>query len=128
MLIYLLELWLPRLQPSTRLFPMKYDNMRKHHDSLVSFFGIPTSDGTGLTPASHRGGGATWMFEQTGDLDLTRWRGRWAGPTSRTLEVYIQEMAAASMLPGLDAVHRQRVLIFAQGASSQWQELVNQLM
>ena len=68
------------------------------------------------------------MFEQTGNLDLTRWRGRWAGPTSRTLEVYIQEVAAASMLPGLDAVHRQRVLSFAQGAPGLRQELVNQLM
>ena len=128
MLIYMLELWLPRLAPNTRLFPMTYDNMRKYHDSLVTFFGIAASDGNGLTPASHRGGGATWMFEQTGDLDLTRWRGRWAGPTSRTLEVYIQEVAAASVLPGLDVAHRQRVLMFSQAAADLWQELVNQLM
>ena len=128
MLIYLLELWLPRLSPTTRLFRMTYDNMRKYHNALVSFFGISTSDGVGLTPASHRGGGATWMFEQTGDLDLTRWRGRWAGPTSRTLEVYIQEVAAASVLPGLDVAHRQRVLSFAQAANDLWQELVNQLL
>jgi len=128
MLIYLLELWLPRLSPTTRIFRMSYDNMRKYHDAMVSFFGISTSDGAGLTPASHRGGGATWMFEQTGDLDLTRWRGRWAGPTSRTLEVYIQEVAAHSVLPGLDVAHRQRVLIFAQAAGDLWQELVNQLM
>ena len=68
------------------------------------------------------------MFEQTGDLDFTRWRGRWAGPTSRTLEVYIQEVAAHSVLPGLDVAHRQRVLIFAQAAGDLWQELLNQLM
>ena len=68
------------------------------------------------------------MFDQTGDLDLTRWRGRWAGPTSRTLEVYIQEVAAHSVLLALDVAHRQRVLIFAQAAGDLWQELVNQLM
>ena len=123
----LLELWLPRLRPEQPLFPMKAENMRKYHDSLVTFFGVPAADGLGLTPASHRGGGATWTFEQTGDLDLTRWRGRWAA-TSRTLEVYIQEVAAASVLPALDAVHRQRILAFAQAAPLLWNDLARQLM
>ena len=127
LLLELLEVWLPRLKPEQRLFPMKPENMRKYHDALVTFFGIPAADGRGLTPASHRGGGATWTFEQTGDLELTRWRGRWAS-TSRTLEVYIQEVAAASVLPALNAGHRQRVLAFAQAAPVLWNELRKRLM
>ena len=88
MVVDFLEAWLPRLQPSQRLFAFKAAQMRKLHDHLVSYFGVPTEDGRGLTPASHRGGGATLCFERTGDLELTRWRGRWSS-TTRTLEIYI---------------------------------------
>ena len=104
-----LEVWLPRLQPSQRLFAFNASQMRKYHDHLVSFFGLPALEGTGITPASHRGGGATLSFERTGKLELTRWRGRWSS-TSRTLEIYIREVAAASVLPTVDARHRALVL------------------
>ena len=84
-------------------------------------------DGFGITPASHRGGGATLSFERTGDLELTRWRGRWSS-TSRTLEIYIQEVAAASVLPSLDARHRELVLRFARSAFPLWQNLIRQVL
>ena len=42
--------------------------------------------------ASLRGGGATWLYETSRDLGTVRWRGRWAA--ARTLEVYIQMIAA----------------------------------
>ena len=54
LLLELLEVWLPRLKPEQRLFPMKPENMRKYHNVLVTFFGIPAADGRGLTPASRR--------------------------------------------------------------------------
>ena len=127
MVVDLLEVWLPRLQPSQRLFAFTASQMRKLHDHLVSFFGIPTMDGFGITPASHRGGGATLSFERTGDLELTRWRGRWSS-TSRTLEIYIQEVAAASVLPSLDARHRELVLRFARSAFPLWQNLIRQVL
>ena len=87
--------------------------MRKYHDHLVSFFGVPAFDGTGITPASHRRGGATLSFQRTGNLELTRWRGRWSS-TSRTFEIYIQEFAAASVLPTLNARHRALVVRFVR--------------
>ena len=127
MVVDFLEAWLPRLQPSQRLFPFKAAQMRKLHDQLVGFFGVPTEDGRGLTPASHRGGGATLCFERTGDLELTRWRGRWSS-TTRTLEIYIQEVAAASVLPALDASHRSLVLRFAKAAHPLWQDLMRQVL
>ena len=67
--------------------------------------------GTGITPSSHRGGGATWFFQATGNLELTRWRGRWQ--QNRTLEVYLQEVAAASLLPELSPDARRRVQVWA---------------
>ena len=81
------------------------------HDALVTFFAVPPVDGTGITPASHRGGGATWFFQETGSLELTKWRGRWQ--QTRTLEVYLQEVAAASLLPELAPEARGRVQAWA---------------
>jgi len=127
MVVDLLSAWLPRLHPATRLFQFDAPKMRVYHDHFVSFFGVPARDGEGITPASHRGGGATLCFERTGSLDLTRWRGRWSA-TSRTLEIYIQEVAAASVLPSLDASHRERILLFAAAAPSLWNDLLRQVL
>ena len=112
---------------SQRLFPFKASQMRALHDKLEAFFGVPTRDGLGTTPASHRGGSATLCFERTGDLELTRWRGRWSS-TTRTLDIYIQEVAAASVLPALDASHRLLVLRFARAAKTIWQNLVSRVL
>ena len=60
-----------------------------------------------LTRALHgRGGGATWYFEQ---------RGRWR--SERTLEIYVQEVAARSILAGADHHVRARVDRYAQAAA-----------
>ncbi len=69
------------------------------HDALVSLFGFPPFGGIGIIPASHRGGGATWFFQAIGNVELTPWRGRWR--QNRALEVYVQEVATASLLPEL---------------------------
>ena len=60
-----------------------------------------------MTPASLRAGGATWLFEVCRDLSLVRWRGPWA--SVRTLEVYIQEVAADRLLADAPAAVRDRV-------------------
>ena len=70
-----------------------------------------------MTPASHRGGGATSLFNQTSDLELTRCRGR-RSSSSRTLEIYIQEAGAASVIAGLSAQQRSRIALFAASARS----------
>ena len=127
MIVDLLSAWLPRLPPDVRLFQFSASRMRVYHDHLVAFFGVPCRDGEGITPASHRGGGAILCFERSGSLDLTRWRGRWSA-TSRTLEIYIQEVAAASVLPSLDANHRERIRLFAAAATSLWNDLVRQVL
>lgn len=94
---FLLTAWFQHLEPHQQLLDTRSkartaQEYRAMHDALVTFFSVPPSDGSGITPASHRGGGATWFFQATGNLELTRWRGRWQ--QNRTLEVYLQEVAA----------------------------------
>ena len=113
--VRLLEAWLVGLPPETVLFDFKPGVFRKLHDSVVRHFGFSIRDGIGLTPASHRGGGATALFERSQDLDLVRWTGRWSS-ASRTVEIYVQEIAAASALPSLTESQRACVSRFARAA------------
>ena len=111
----MLEVMLAGGAADTPLFSWTPSQMRKLHDQVVRFLGIPTSDGIGITPGSHRGGGATALFESTGSLDFVRWRGRWSSQ-SRTVEIYIQEISASSVLPALSESARAKVFMYAQGA------------
>ena len=43
-------------------------------------------------------------------------------------DIYIQEVAAASVLLALDASHRSLVLQFARAANSSWQDLMRQVL
>ena len=85
-----LEAWMLDAAPTTPLISCKAHELRRGHDHLVKFFGISCCDGIGLTPASHRAGGATRFLMQTeGDVERCRWQGRWAS-TSRTPAIYVQ--------------------------------------
>ena len=119
--LQVMEHWLDGIDASSRLFPISAAYLRVLHDHLVSFFGIPCLDGIGLTPASHRAGGATHMFHECNSIDTVRWHGRWAC-TSRTLEVYVQEVAALNVLPGLSADARDRIAFMARASVSLLQE------
>ena len=114
-LVRMLEVMLAGVAADTPLFTWTPNQMRKLHDQVVRFLGIPTVDGIGITPGSHRGGGATALFESTGSLDFVRWRGR-SSSQSRTYEIYIQEISALSVLPALSESARDKVCLYAQGA------------
>ena len=110
-----LEEWLAcHGAPTRKIFKGKASDFRKCFDALVRFFGIEPCDGKGITPASLRGGGATWLFQQTGSIELPRWRGRWQ--QVRTVEIYVQEVAALSVLPALSIPQRFRIRQFAGSA------------
>ena len=115
MTITLLVAWLVRVPPDTILFQLKPSEFRALHHKVARFFGLSTADGVGITPASHRGGGATALFEECQSLDLVCWVGGWS-TQSRTMEIYVQEVAAASALPSLTEAQRQLVRDFAQAA------------
>ncbi|CAK0902320.1 unnamed protein product [Prorocentrum cordatum] len=107
----LLEAWLARLAPQERLWTGSAAQFRAAHDAVTRFLGISTADGVGLTPASLKAGGATWHFEQWENLPMLQWQGRWQA--SRTMEIYVQEVAAASLLPELPPQVRERIGLFA---------------
>ena len=65
-------------------------------DQLAGFFHISTVDGSGLTPASLRAGGATFWYQLTDSTEWVRFRGRWMN--TRMLEIYIQEVAATGFM------------------------------
>ena len=73
-------------------------------------------DGVGITPASQRAGGLTFWYHVTGDVNFVQWM---AGLASRqTLEHYVQEVAALSLLPKLPEHNLARTLRFAAAAWS----------
>ena len=78
---------------------------------LVARFGIAYSDATGVTLAGLRSGGATYLYLAGVSLEEVRWTGRWQA--ARTLEFYIQECAALSLLGQLPPASRQLVHLFA---------------
>ena len=86
-------------------------HFRKRWDQLLSFLGVPHSQGTGLTPAGLRAGGATYYFTELENIEFVRWKGRWL--SSRMLEIYLQETAALNVLPSLSPAARGRVARFA---------------
>ena len=100
--------------PSSKVWPGKPTTFRKYHDVLVRFFQIPAVDRTGVTPASHRGGGATHLFFLTNDVTTVQWRGRWR--SIQTLRVYLQELQAPMVLARLDPQARRRIDFFANAA------------
>ena len=126
MLVRLLEALRPTLRPGQRLIRAEPREYAQLHSSLVSFFGVSPRDGAGITPASHRAGGATYMFEMTGSVEATRWRGRWG--QTRTLEIYIQEVAAAILLPNLEPAARERIALFARTARALLEQTLANLL
>ena len=78
---------------------------------LVAKFGVAYSDATGVTLAGLRSGGATFLYLSGVSLEEVRWTGRWQA--ARTLEFYIQECAALSLLGQLSPASRQLVHLFA---------------
>ncbi|CAK0817211.1 unnamed protein product, partial [Prorocentrum cordatum] len=102
-LLDLLVAWLPRTPERQR---PRADSAFQRRRALVSQLGVPASNG-GITPASHRAGGATFFFESNDNLAQTRRRGKWT--SARALEVYIQEVAAAGLLPDLPRAARDRI-------------------
>jgi hypothetical protein len=111
-----LEIWTAGRKASSKLFPDSAYLFRRKFDCLVQFFGACSRDGTGLTPASLRGGGATHFYQEGCPFDVVRWKGRWQAP--RTVEIYIQEVAANSVLPGLTIQQREKLRRFAAAAST----------
>ena len=102
------------LKPQELLFLGSQLDFTAAFRKLVVKLGVPYGQGTGLTPASLRAGGATFWYHRTDSTEFVRFRGRWSN--MRMLEIYIQEVAASSLLTGLDSDTQSRVASFALAA------------
>lgn len=66
----------------------------------------------GATPGTLRGSGATQLYLQSEDLQKVAWRGRWA--RLRTVEHYVQEVAAQLFLHQLPPAAKGRIVLLEQ--------------
>ena len=106
-----------RLHPSEPLFIGGSSAYRRRWDQILAKLGIPFSlQSNGATPAVLRGSGATALHLQTENLPLVQWRGRWS--QQKTVEYYIQEVGAQSMLARLPSQSRELVRTFERAAPS----------
>eukprot|EP00438_Fugacium_kawagutii_P009839 Skav202172 [mRNA] locus=scaffold482:47687:48724:+ [translate_table: standard] len=96
------------VRPSGRLFNGSMAVFRRQWNHLLDHLEIPRKQMLrGATPGTLRGSGATDMYLQTENLSQIQWRGRWS--RLRTLEYYIQEVAAQQFLFSLSKTAKARV-------------------
>eukprot|EP00435_Cladocopium_sp_Y103_P042939 s2396_g12.t1 len=104
------------LQPGECLFGGGPSAVRRRWDAALSRLGIPTSQREkGATPAVLRGSGATFMYLASEDLAKVQWRGRWS--QLKTVEHYVQEVAAQTLVSQLDPLSKRRVKAFDEAAA-----------
>ena len=94
-----------------RLAPLGHSSFRRRWDAILHFLQIPSGRSTFPTPGALRGSGATFFYIQTEDIPRSQWGGRWR--RLETLEFYLQEVAARTLVNDLPAESRARVLQFA---------------
>ena len=109
-----------RLQPADRLWPLSLRAFRSRFEALLSALGLPTKGensggGRPLELPSLRGGGATALLQATEDSELVRRRGRWMNV--KTMELYLQELAAVSLVPNLAPATRARIKVLSDASA-----------
>ena len=91
---------------SSRLYPGTASTYRRQWNAILDRIGVPHGRAQkGATPAVLRGSGATHLYLATEDVQLVQWRGRWT--KLKTVEFYLQEVAAQLMLHRLDVLSRE---------------------
>lgn len=99
----------------TSLYPGTSSTYRRQWDAVLGRLGIPHARASkGATPGVLRGSGATHLYLATEDVQLVQWRGRWS--KLKTVQFYLQEVAAQVLLHSLDTLSRERVKTLAEHA------------
>ena len=113
-LLAFVEACLGSLHRGQRLWPMSGQTFRQRFRSVLRAVGLdkpfPSSSKI-LDPGSLRAGGATWALMMTEDAPLVQRRGRWL--TARTMEIYIQEVAATQFLSHVPGDVKEKILSLA---------------
>ena len=113
-LLQFVEACFSNLEPHQRLWPYSGQTLRLRFRCLMKALNLPTKktrEGKPLDLGSLRAGGATWGLMVTEDAELIRRRGRWI--SSKTMEIYIQELSASTFLMSLDRRTRENILFLA---------------
>ena len=99
-----------------KLFRGSLHTYRRQWNAIMSHLGVPhTQQARGATPGVLRGSGATFLYLETEDVQLVAWRGRWS--KLKTVEFYLQEVAAQLLLQQLSATSRAKLAILRAYAS-----------
>lgn len=110
-LISVVSLGLGKLKSGDALWPFHGATLRHRLNKVLASLGLPHRPGQKPKPlslASMRAGGATWLITQTEQPDLVKRRGRWA--SMRVMEIYLQEVSAASYLNDLETTVKDKIL------------------
>ena len=114
-LLQFVEACFSNLEPHQRLWPYSGQTLRLRFRCLMRTLNLPTKKTREAKPldlGSLRAGGATWGLMMTEDAELIRRRGRWI--SSKTMEIYIQELSASTFLMSLDPDVRNNILYLAK--------------
>ena len=85
---------------------------RRQWDCIMSKLGIPHRQADrGATPGVLRGSGATFLYGCCEDVNWIAWRGRWA--RVKTLEYYLQEVAAQMLIHELSEKSKSRIFFLS---------------
>ena len=112
-LVELVDVAFAHLPSGSRIWPLSAQTLRRRFDTALERLGIPTArtHHRPLDLGSFRPGGATHLLQLTEDAELVRRRGRWV--SNKVMEIYLQEIAAATYFPNLPKDVRENVLFNA---------------
>ena len=94
-----------KLHPACKLFPMSAASFRTRWEKILDSLGLPRSDRP--TPSSVRGGGAIAAYRRGETIQGIMWKMRIINQS--TLESYLQETAADSLLARMSDPCRNRI-------------------
>ena len=123
-LIEVVRIGFEGLLPNEKLWNMSGSTLRARLTSLMKALALPHLTGQVpkvLTLASFRPGGATHLITVSESAELVRRRGRWA--SFKTMEMYLQEVAASTYLNDVSSIARENVLL----ALRNFPELMSQI-
>ena len=88
-------------------YPQRARALAARFQAVLEYLEVPYGISSGFVFSGLRAGGITSLFERSGDLALTRWRGRW--DSSRSMEHYVQELPASAAFAHLPQDTRARI-------------------
>ena len=100
-----------------KLYLASLRSFRRQWDAVLSRLGLPCRAAQqGATPGVLRGSGATHFYICTENIPLLAWRGRCA--RTKTLEYYLQEVAAQVLFLGLSDSTRSRIRVLDEASDA----------